>query len=802
MSKLCRLADCILSGNDLRISDTAHIAAAAQFELAEAIECVYLREDNFESDWWDSKNMIIVGITNYRIFKIENSAVSSTFLSDIQYVNYKANGLLHWDKIEIIYHNIERNSSQPDTYGIYHSSSCQFMADYLAKKISNKSFKVKEILDPSVDRTEQIYQQINSQLAEKKQQFANVLIIGAGPCGLWAALQLKLHQPLWNISIIEQYSSYRRHHNISLSTDSIAMAKLDPSLFGDFFDTKHFHKNKRNIQTAELENLLKVAAQKLNITIKIHKLGSIEEISTIFPGIHFNIIIGADGSKSFIRKTIFGDEFAEKSTIQFAAQLKFLEKNCGRAARALDLATESYPLCKALGKCMEEHVKHSPNQAGQHSITANITPITEEDFKLIENSSFKQPMKIKLSNSEDFDVLNTEIPARWRELTRIYLNARQIFTGNLIVPDSVALTAIPLQAHLVEKSVKIEKSKGIVWILAGDAAAGVPFFRSLNNGLRTINYLARCMAKIPENKLNCTNLGFAALHYDKYLHSFGQEQIKVAKQRGKALNLADSLLKLAASAPIQWMSFCPCKVSALSTTNPGLSPTTVEEFNRCKCSALQQLIHLPSSALIKAKAVAEKAFSGPEEASLRYQKLFNLPSTENLIETYNCALKAKAMLYQGLMYISSNYCCFRSNVFNANISIVMPFQLVSGIELAKLLFIPNSILLHMNTKGKDQYFFTSFINRQLCYEKLIQCKDHNKIGENSAQFTNSMTSSTSQVAPISPLCDNNNIPAENSVDDLSPRSPLICDESLGDYIEISSTEEELQLKDLEEVFLR
>jgi hypothetical protein len=59
-----------------------------------------------------------------------------------------------------------------------------------------------------------------------------VAIVGAGPVGLWVAVQLKFHLPHWSVCCYEKHEVYQRHHALRLSEETfenlMPFAQLEP----------------------------------------------------------------------------------------------------------------------------------------------------------------------------------------------------------------------------------------------------------------------------------------------------------------------------------------------------------------------------------------------------------------------------------------------------------------------------------------------------------------------------------------------------------------------------------------------
>lgn len=105
-----------------------------------------------------------------------------------------------------------------------------------------------------------------------------------------------------------------------------------------------------------------------------------------------------------------------------------------------------------------------------------------------------------------------------------------------------------------------------------------------------------------------------------------------------------------------------------------------------------------------------------------FVKKFNLPQTETLIKDYSAALYKQIPLH-GRLYVSQNYICFESKIFNIKTTEVIPFKDVTHIrkKSKKMKF---SVGIHIDV-GTQTYHFASFISRDktffLLHELWRQC---------------------------------------------------------------------------------
>ncbi|KAF3940486.1 hypothetical protein ABW19_dt0206235 [Dactylella cylindrospora] len=94
----------------------------------------------------------------------------------------------------------------------------------------------------------------------------------------------------------------------------------------------------------------------------------------------------------------------------------------------------------------------------------------------------------------------------------------------------------------------------------------------------------------------------------------------------------------------------------------------------------------------------------------------NVPSDEQLIEDYGCALQ-KEILLQGRMYVSEGHICFNSNIFGWVTTLVIPFNDIVAIERRNTAVVfPNAIMIQtLHARN----VFASFISRDSTYDLIL-----------------------------------------------------------------------------------
>jgi len=133
-SRLNRITECTINSIDLRGREIEMIGKALLFQSDEKLEILYSRNDNFE-EYFGLDNNILVGVTNKRVFKMENASNESIFLNDISSCSHQKNSWYKWDKIEM-----KLKDGTVDTLGIHSSDTTRYFVNFI-----NTKLKLKEI---------------------------------------------------------------------------------------------------------------------------------------------------------------------------------------------------------------------------------------------------------------------------------------------------------------------------------------------------------------------------------------------------------------------------------------------------------------------------------------------------------------------------------------------------------------------------------------------------------------------------------------------------------------------------------
>lgn len=301
----------------------------------------------------------------------------------------------------------------------------------------------------------------------------DVLFIGGGPVGLWTAIQTKLHNHSLKVVILEKHQEYQRKHILNISMSSLRGIPNHEGLK----ELSRVIKASNNIRTSELEDRLKRIAQDVGIEIRAENVDQPERLKEKFP--NTKVFVGADGSHSIVRENIFGGELSVEENLQYIAEVKYEVHGQGRK---LNTIKEAYPTQKIMRSVATEHVGSESN---------GITPITLRLF--INKETYEEMAPASFKNPYHFATHQEVIAKKLKENIMTWLNVKEEVLKEQRVVDSEKITVTRLSIYASKTFVK--QDGNATWCLVGDAAFGVPFFRSLNNGLLSGTKLAKAISK-------------------------------------------------------------------------------------------------------------------------------------------------------------------------------------------------------------------------------------------------------------------------------------------------------------------
>ena len=362
-----------------------------------------------------------------------------------------------------------------------------------------------------------------------------IIIVGAGPIGLWTAIQLKLQRPELEIIIKEKRSEYNRPHPLWLSPQAFADCLKDEQ----GIITKLIQQLQRNphISTNKLQKTLADLALSLGVAIDHNQ--EVQDLKQDILASHpdVDVIIGADSIHSTMHNLIFGDENTDKMPLAYAAQIKYQTQGpCLPDSNILDM----YSLIK------QSHYLVSVNHGkfDEQNNTTNVTIQFLIDKPLYEALNGGQPRNAPISLFTE--ALPDCVPAKLLHDIKTQMGYRLVNQENILL-NTVKLTTTELPQQRRHRTTIYQN--GRYYALIGDAALGLSFFRGMNSGLQLANYFAKTIAaQWPAIKRHDQN---ALADYDAYYDRFADHAVYKGYQTNYLLTFFRSCLNFTAMSPVQ-----------------------------------------------------------------------------------------------------------------------------------------------------------------------------------------------------------------------------------------------------------
>lgn len=371
-----------------------------------------------------------------------------------------------------------------------------------------------------------------------------ILIVGGGPMGLRTSIALKLHDPNINVVIYEKRDIKTRDNllnidlkaflNLGITEDRSEIWKqyveeiINEKSTGTKDDSMSFI-----IETRELENRLQKLAEYLNVNfvnkeINADNIQETLELQSQTGGI--NLVIGADGANSFIRKHFFKDEKPVYHTFQYLGFIRVIYEGKFTTTNGLDYVLDQ-------NKLSQEGLYNLKEIPGDFDSESDSTPsvifvdLPESDFNVLKNNrvTFKNPI-LYLEKEE-----NQRLPENFRHTVDYWFQKLAPKEHSFV--ESPKISAVEIGYYRANKVAHFDHEFQIPFVIIGDAALGLPYQKSLNAALTStpilFNTISGILSGDPQAAINSYNAQFEELAGKSIKSALKKE--KIVKNQKKSL---------------------------------------------------------------------------------------------------------------------------------------------------------------------------------------------------------------------------------------------------------------------------
>lgn len=323
--------------------------------------------------------------------------------------------------------------------------------------------------------TPESYININKQATDEA---PHIVFIGAGPAGLWAAIQAKLEFPEARLVFKEKRMDFQRRHPLRINKDSFTSAVKNPELeevIADFSE-------RGLVPTNEIQETFKHIAEKLGIVIDYTPVKSVATLRSEYPA--GTIFLDTSGTKNVTEAEIFyKDENGEFKSEAEGGKQQYEFRDAVNHVVEVKYEVDSYAnpynrvlnIFKQTGSSpflIEQSAGKMKN--GKYPVIIRLFVSKEIYDKLMRGDGGTFVSPYNLSNPEH----RSKIPTELSNAIQSLLKQREQTLGEKRSYDP-NVTAIPLYLSSCADVYRILEDETII-MKGGDATSAAPYFVQFN----------------------------------------------------------------------------------------------------------------------------------------------------------------------------------------------------------------------------------------------------------------------------------------------------------------------------------
>ena len=307
---------------------------------------------------------------------------------------------------------------------------------------------------------------------------SEIVIIGGGPVGCWTALQTLKHNPGVNIQVYEKHAEYQRHHMLGINRNTLkaglGKSESDQNLLNEILSCDQNLRNSENsakipsvihVQIQDLERVLKKHCEKAGVKFTYANIESPEDAMKLHP--ECDLFVAADGARSTMRKALLGPNDIEEKDLLYSVDVKYQAIGQAEYTRT--------PTYNKIDMIVVETIGKEENGSSQVALRYLLDKNT---YDSIPDCNFKEPIRDHAKTGQQF---SPEIEKFWK--------IRKDHTGENRIKGSEEISKVRLSQYASSKfSVMAPREENSPhragWFFVGDSAMGMPFYRSINAGMK------------------------------------------------------------------------------------------------------------------------------------------------------------------------------------------------------------------------------------------------------------------------------------------------------------------------------